>query len=73
MTVALIALLILSAAFNVVTWPTFLRRVARDPRARDETGAATAFLRVHVILVAIALALAAASVAAAVALIVAAL
>lgn len=54
-------LLIVNAAFNVFTWPTFLRRVARDPRARDEAGCPTRFLRVHQVLVAIALVLAAAS------------
>ncbi len=70
MTVALIALLLASAVFNIVTWPTFLRRVARDPRARTSAGAATAFLRVHVVLVVIALTLAAASVVAAAALLV---
>jgi len=69
-TVFLIILLFATAAFNVVTWPTFLRRVANDPRARDASGAATRFLIVHVVLVVVALALAAASVIAAVLLIV---
>lgn len=61
MTIALGILLLVNAAFNLVTWPTFLRRVARDARARDDAGRATRFLRVHQVLVAIALALAAAS------------
>lgn len=43
------------------TWPQFLRRVKADPRARDEAGNPTRFLRVHQVLVAIALALAAVS------------
>lgn len=51
-------LLLLNALYNVVTWPQFLRRVMADPRARDEQGNATKFLRVHQVLVAIALALA---------------
>ncbi|MBU4464584.1 MAG: hypothetical protein KKH75_01930 [Actinobacteria bacterium] len=50
-----------NAVFNVAAWPTFLRRVAKDPRARDAAGRATPFLRVHVILVVIALVLAALS------------
>lgn len=56
-----VVLLFANALFNVVAWPQFLRRVSRDPRARDASGTATAFLRVHIILVTIALALAAAS------------
>jgi hypothetical protein len=63
-TTALAVILLLNAVFNVVAWPQFLKRVMRDPRARDETGRATAFLRVHVVLVTIALVLAAASAAA---------
>lgn len=61
MTTALGILLLVNAAYNVFTWPQFLRRVANDPRARDEHGNATTFLRVHQVLVGIALALAAAS------------
>lgn len=61
MTIALGIVLLLNAFYNVVTWPQFLRRVANDPRARDASGAATTFLRVHQVLVAIALVLAAVS------------
>ena len=43
-------LLLLNAVFNVLTWPTFFRRVARDPRARDANGKPTAFYTVHLIL-----------------------
>jgi len=60
-TIAIALVLFANALFNVVAWPQFLRRVARDPRARDAAGRATPFLRVHVVLVAIALVLAAAS------------
>ncbi len=63
-----VALLLANAVFHLVTWPTFFRRVARDPRARDEAGRATAFLRVHAVLLAIAITLAALSIVAAVAL-----
>ena len=61
MHIALAVILFANALFNAVAWPQFLRRVAKDPRARDAAGRATAFLRVHVVLVVIALALAAAS------------
>ena len=61
MTIALAVILLLNAVFNAVAWPQFLKRVMRDPRARDEAGRATAFLRVHVVLVTIALVLAAGS------------
>lgn len=55
-------LLLVNAVFNVVVWPAFYRRVARDPRARDATGRPTTFLRVHAVLIGVALLLAAASV-----------
>jgi uncharacterized membrane protein len=48
----------LNAAFNALVWPQFYKRVAKDPRARDENGKATAFLKVHAVLIATALVLA---------------
>ena len=54
--------LFVSAVFNVVAWPRFFRRVAQDPRARDDSGRPTTFYTVHLVLVIIALAIAAASV-----------
>ena len=62
--------LLVAAVFNVWAWPTFFRRVTRDPRARDETGRPTAFYRVHLVLLVLALAIAAAAVVAAVLLLV---
>jgi hypothetical protein len=59
-------ILLLTTVFNVFSWPTFYRRVAKDPRARDAAGNPTAFLRVHAILVTIALAIALVSLVAAV-------
>ena len=50
-------LLIINGVFNIVVWPTFFRRVVKDPRARDADGRVTAFLRVHAIIVAAALTL----------------
>ena len=54
-------ILIANAVFNVVTWPTFFRRVARDPRARDSAGKPTPFFTVHLVLLIVGLALAALS------------
>jgi hypothetical protein len=70
-TALLVTLLFANALFNVLVWPTFLRRVAKDPRARDANGKATRFLRVHIILIALAMVLALASVIAAIAALVA--
>jgi len=50
--------LLLTAVWNVVIWPPFLRRVRADERSRDAAGNATTFLRVHTILIAISLTLA---------------
>ena len=61
MSIAIALILFANALFNAVAWPQFLRRVARDPRARDAAGRATPFLRVHVVLVTIAMVLAVAS------------
>lgn len=54
-------LLLVNAVYNVVVWPRFWTRVAKDPRARDEHGRATKFLTVHAVLISIALVIAAAS------------
>ncbi|HCS60883.1 MAG TPA: hypothetical protein DIW46_05715 [Microbacterium sp.] len=56
--IPLAILLFLNAAFNVIVWPQFYRRVANDPRSKDAAGKATTFLKVHAILIAIALVLA---------------
>jgi len=61
MNVTLAVLLILNGVFNFAVWPTFFRRVARDPRARDSAGKATAFFTVHLVIVIVALTLGAAS------------
>ena len=60
--IALLAsLLFANALYNLIVWPAFYRRVAKDPRGRDSAGRATAFLKVHVVLVSVALLLAVAS------------
>jgi hypothetical protein len=57
-TVLLGILLLANAVFNVVVWPRFYQRVAKDARARDAAGKPTAFLIVHAVLIGIALLLA---------------
>lgn len=66
MTAVLISLLLINAAFNAIVWPRFYGRIAKDPRAHDDTGKATRFLIVHAVLIVLALALALASAVAAV-------
>jgi len=57
--IALLAIVLLvNAAFAVAVWPTFYKRVANDPRARDDSGRPTAFLTVHRVIIGIALGLA---------------
>jgi hypothetical protein len=62
----LAVLLLVNAAFNVLVWPTFYKRIAQDPRARDANGKATRFLTVHSALIGAALVLAAVSAVAAI-------
>lgn len=56
--IPLAIVLFLNAAFNAVVWPQFYKRVAKDPRAKDASGKATTFLKVHAVLFGIALVLA---------------
>jgi hypothetical protein len=51
-------LLLVAAIWNFVIWPPFLRRIAKDERARDADGKPTRFLRVHAILIGLSLSLA---------------
>lgn len=55
--VAASVLLIVAGAWNLIIWPQFLRRVVKDPRARDESGKATTFLTVHIVLVSVSMVL----------------
>ncbi|MDR6416124.1 SCO4848 family membrane protein [Pseudarthrobacter sulfonivorans] len=54
-------LLIIAGVWSLVVWPQFLRRVMKDPRARDAAGKATKFLNVHLVLVSISMVLGAAT------------
>jgi hypothetical protein len=49
--------LIIAGAWSLVVWPQFLKRVMKDPRARDAAGKATKFLTVHVVLVTVSMVL----------------
>lgn len=71
--IALSVLLFINAAFNVIVWPQFYKRIVADPRARDAEGNATAFLKVHAVLIAAALVIALVSVIAGIAALVGAL
>jgi uncharacterized membrane protein len=53
--------LIVAGVWSLVVWPQFLRRVMKDPRARDAAGKATKFLTVHVVLVSVSMVLGAAT------------
>lgn len=59
--VFLAAILVVAGVWSLAVWPQFLRRVMKDPRARDGNGKATRFLTVHVVLVSISLLLGAAT------------
>lgn len=61
MIVLLAVLLLVNAVFNVIVWPRFYQRVAKDARSRDAAGKPTPFLIVHTVLIGIALLLAAIS------------
>lgn len=70
MTVFAAVVLFLAAVFNVVTWPRFFQRVAKDPRARNAAGKPTTFYSVHLVLLLIAFAIALAAVVAGILLLV---
>ena len=59
--VLLSVVLIISGVWSLAVWPQFLRRVMKDPRARDEAGKATKFLTVHMVLVTVSMVLGAAT------------
>lgn len=59
--VALAWVLIIAGVWSLAVWPQFLKRVMKDPRARDAAGKATKFLTVHVVLVSVSMALGAAT------------
>ncbi len=50
--------LIVTAAWNLLIWPQFWRRVTKDERARDADGRPTRFFTVHAVLIGVSLLLA---------------
>lgn len=61
MIITLSILLLVNALWNTLVWPRFYARISKDPRARDESGNATTFLKVHAVLIGVSLLLAAVS------------
>jgi hypothetical protein len=55
MTVFAGTMLLVNAAYNLIVWPRFWKRVTADPRARDEAGRKTRFYTVHAVLIGAAL------------------
>jgi len=50
--------LLVAAVWNLLVWPSFWRRVTKDPRARDDAGRPTRFFTVHAVLVGVSMLLA---------------
>ena len=61
MIITLAILLLVNALWNAIVWPRFYTRISKDPRARDSSGRATTFLKVHAVLIGVSLLLAAVS------------
>ena len=57
----LAVVLVVAGVWSLAVWPQLLRRVMKDPRARDAGGKATRFLTVHVVLVSVSMLLGAAT------------
>ncbi|MBL5972332.1 MAG: hypothetical protein D3X82_00770 [Candidatus Leucobacter sulfamidivorax] len=55
MTVFAGTMLLVNAAYNLIVWPRFWKRVTADPRARDKAGRKTRFYTVHAVLIGAAL------------------
>jgi capsule polysaccharide export protein KpsE/RkpR len=56
--VAWAVVLVVTALWNLLIWPRFFQRVAKDPRARDAAGRPTRFYTVHAVLIGLSLLLA---------------
>ncbi|GIG23902.1 SCO4848 family membrane protein [Cellulomonas denverensis] len=50
-------LVLVAGLWNLIVWPRFGQRIAKDPRSRDAEGRATRFLTVHLVLIGISLVL----------------
>lgn len=51
MPLPLALVLILAGVWTLIVWPPFLRRILKDPRAKDDAGRATRFMTVHLMLI----------------------
>ncbi len=51
MPLPLALVLILAGVWTLIVWPPFLRRILKDPRARNEAGRPTRFMTVHLMLI----------------------
>ena len=49
--------LVLTGLWNLLIWPRFWQRIAKDPRSRDDAGRPTSFLRVHAVLIGVSITL----------------
>ncbi|WP_408003872.1 SCO4848 family membrane protein [Puerhibacterium puerhi] len=56
--VAWAVVLVVTALWNLLIWPRFFQRVAKDPRATDAAGRRTRFYTVHAVLIGVSLVLA---------------
>lgn len=48
-------LVLVAGLWNLIVWPRFGQRIAKDPRARDADGRPTTFLTVHLVLIGVSL------------------
>jgi hypothetical protein len=55
--VAWSVVLVLTGLWNLLIWPRFWQRIAKDPRSRDTGGRPTRFLQVHAVLIGVSIAL----------------
>ena len=43
--------LLISGLWSIMVWPVFLKRVLKDPQARDSSGAPTRFLTTNLMMI----------------------
>ncbi|WP_169166546.1 SCO4848 family membrane protein [Cellulomonas taurus] len=48
-------LVLVAGLWNLLVWPRFGQRIAKDPRSRDADGRPTRFLTVHLVLIGVSL------------------
>jgi hypothetical protein len=55
--VAWSVVLVVTGLWNLLIWPRFWQRIAKDPRSRDTAGRPTRFLTVHAVLIGVSIVL----------------